>query len=149
MNAALAGILRFRKKEGSGAGKCGPFYAAFNYACSDSVTDIATFDAAFANSLVHLLFYCAGRRPKYIIRRYFYTRVVNRNMDWYGANKYCTDRLGGNLATIKYLSLQKRIGAYVSRLNGQHYFCRSTQCVGAAFAMATWLSVCLSVCLSR
>jgi len=23
-------------------------------------------------------------------------------------------------------------------------FCRSTQCVGAAFAMATWLSVCLS-----
>jgi len=27
------------------------------------------------------------------------------------------------------------------------FFCRPTQCVGAAFAMATWLSVCLSVTL--
>jgi len=28
-------------------------------------------------------------------------------------------------------------------------FCRPTQCIGAVFAMTTWLSVCLSVCLSR
>jgi len=29
------------------------------------------------------------------------------------------------------------------------HFCLPTQCVGAAFLMATWLSVYLSVCLSR
>jgi len=33
--------------------------------------------------------------------------------------------------------------------SGWHNFAARRQCVGAAFAMATWLSVCLSVCLSR
>jgi len=47
--------------------------------------------------------------------------------------------------------LDSPTGQSPQKYRGDHVanFCRPTQCVGVAFVMVTWLSVCVSVSLSR